>query len=185
MWSSLQDSQSSDSLTNLLSFLELPVTTISLLNGTLQVLKEPIFLKHGEGCATSSRTPNLQFLNVLATSICWDGWLLHISAHWTSSIRLLAFLPIELAKDMTARMHHGILAHLQKCKKKRKQLLKLWGCQFQVGKNRAYSIDLNHFKPMDSSDLNRWIHGDDWNYKFCSTVLILKLSGFWIACWRS
>lgn len=99
-------------MTNLLSVLELPVATISLLKGTLQVLKEPIFLKQGEGCATSSRTPNLQFLNVLATSICWDGWLLHISAHWTSSIALLAFLPTELAKDMAARMHHGIRAHL-------------------------------------------------------------------------
>ena len=39
-----------------------------------------------------------------------------------------------------------------KVQKKRKQLLKLWGCQFQVGKNRAYSIDLNHFKPMNYSN---------------------------------
>ena len=106
---------------SLLSFLELQVATIKLKGTLFQVLKEAVIFNQREDCATFARTPKLQFLNVLATPIRLGGWLLRVSANWTSGIILLAFLPTGLAKDTAARMHHGILAHLQKCKKNQKE----------------------------------------------------------------
>ena len=119
--SSLEDSFCSVWVTCLLSLscLECQIGSITLKGTLFQVLKEAVILKQQKSCSTSTRTPKLQFPNVLANLIRWKSWVLRVlPAHWTSGIVLVAFIPTALAKDTAALMHHGLPAHLQKCTKK-------------------------------------------------------------------